>query len=85
MVAVIGDGALGNGLAYEALNHIGDYQKPLIIILNDNRMSISANVGALHNSLERIRLAPRATAAPKAAPRRRCGASPWWGTPWCMG
>ena len=56
VVAVIGDGALGNGLAYEALNHIGDYQKPLIIILNDNRMSISANVGALHNSLERIRL-----------------------------
>ena len=56
VVAVIGDGALGHGLAYEALNHIGDYQKPLIIILNDNRMSISANVGALHNSLERIRL-----------------------------
>ena len=56
VVAVIGDGALGNGLAYEALNHIGDYKKPLIIILNDNRMSISANVGALHNSLERIRL-----------------------------
>lgn len=56
VVAVIGDGALGNGLAYEALNHIGDYQRPLIIILNDNRMSISANVGALHNSLERIRL-----------------------------
>ena len=43
VVAVIGDGALGNGLAYEALNHIGDYKKPLIIILNDNRMSISAN------------------------------------------
>ena len=56
VVAVVGDGALGNGLSYEALNHIGDYQKPLIIILNDNRMSISANVGALHNSLERIRL-----------------------------
>lgn len=56
VIAVVGDGAMGNGLSYEALNHIGDYQKPLIIILNDNRMSISANVGALHNSLERIRL-----------------------------
>lgn len=56
MIAVVGDGAMGNGLSYEALNHIGDYQKPLIIILNDNRMSINPNVGALHNSLERIRL-----------------------------
>ena len=56
VIAVVGDGAMGNGLSYEALNHIGDYQKPLIIILNDNRMSINTNVGALHNSLERIRL-----------------------------
>lgn len=55
VIAVIGDGSIGNGLAYEALNHIGDYKKPLIIILNDNRMSISPNVGALHNALERVR------------------------------
>lgn len=87
VVAVIGDGALGNGLAYEALNHIGDYQKPLIIILNDNRMSISANVGALHNSLERDKTAPRlpqrqkphqggAAAHPRGGGRHgaRCGA-----------
>ena len=71
---------MGNGLSYEALNHIGDYQKPLIIILNDNRMSISANVGALHNSLERIRLHRGYRSAKKP---RKGGASPWWGTPWC--
>ncbi|MEA5010743.1 MAG: 1-deoxy-D-xylulose-5-phosphate synthase [Angelakisella sp.] len=56
VVAVIGDGSMGNGMSYEALNHIGDYQKPLIVVLNDNEMSISRNVGALHNSLEQIRI-----------------------------
>ena len=40
VVAVIGDGSIGNGLAYEALNHIGDTKTKLIIILNDNEMSI---------------------------------------------
>ena len=55
VIAVIGDGCMGNGISYEALNQIGDYNRPLIIILNDNSMSISPNVGALHNSLERIR------------------------------
>ena len=56
VVAVIGDGSMGNGMAYEALNHIGDYRRPLIVVLNDNDMSISKNVGALHNALERIRV-----------------------------
>lgn len=55
VIAVIGDGSIGNGLAYEALNHIGDYHGRLIIILNDNEMSISRNVGAMHNLLDRIR------------------------------
>lgn len=55
VVAVIGDGSIGNGLAYEALNHIGSLNTKLIIILNDNEMSISENVGALHNTLDRIR------------------------------
>ena len=55
IIAVIGDGSMGNGLAYEALNHIGSTKTKLIIILNDNEMSISKNVGALHNNLDKIR------------------------------
>ena len=55
VIAVIGDGSIGNGLAYEALNHIGDTKTKMIIILNDNEMSISKNVGAMHNSLDKIR------------------------------
>ena len=55
IIAIIGDGSMGNGLAYEALNHIGSTKTKLIIILNDNEMSISKNVGALHNSLDKIR------------------------------
>lgn len=55
VIAVIGDGSMGNGLAYEALNHIGSTKTKLIIILNDNEMSISQNVGALHNNLDKIR------------------------------
>jgi len=55
VIAVIGDGSMGNGLAYEALNHIGSTKTKLIIILNDNEMSISENVGALHNNLDKIR------------------------------
>jgi len=55
VIAIIGDGSMGNGLSYEALNHIGSTNTRLIIILNDNEMSISKNVGALHNSLDKIR------------------------------
>ena len=55
VIAIIGDGSMGNGLAYEALNHIGSANTKLIIILNDNEMSISKNVGALHNNLDKIR------------------------------
>lgn len=55
VISVIGDGSISNGLAYEALNHIGDLGKKQIIILNDNQMSISKNVGALHNLLDSIR------------------------------
>ena len=55
VLAVIGDGSIGNGLAYEALNHIGSLNIPLIVILNDNEMSISKNVGAIHNMLDKIR------------------------------
>ena len=56
IIAIIGDGSMGNGLSYEAINHIGSVNTKLIIILNDNEMSISQNVGALHNNLDKIRL-----------------------------
>ena len=53
-VAVIGDGAMTAGMAFEALNHAGDSDANLLVILNDNDMSISANVGALSNHLTRL-------------------------------
>ncbi|WP_195513353.1 1-deoxy-D-xylulose-5-phosphate synthase [Turicibacter sanguinis] len=55
VIAIIGDGSLTGGMAYEALNHIGHTNKRLIVILNDNEMAISPNVGALHNILGTIR------------------------------
>jgi 1-deoxy-D-xylulose-5-phosphate synthase len=54
VIAVIGDGALTGGLAYEALSHAGHLELPLIVILNDNNMSISPNVGALSKYLSRL-------------------------------
>ena len=57
-VAVIGDGALGGGMAFEALNHTGTSGKDLIVILNDNEMSISKPIGALSKYLNRILTAP---------------------------
>ncbi|MEH8196455.1 1-deoxy-D-xylulose-5-phosphate synthase [Aeromonas allosaccharophila] len=54
VVAVIGDGAITAGMAFEALNHAGDVHKDMLVILNDNEMSISENVGALNNHLARI-------------------------------
>lgn len=55
VIAVIGDGAMTGGMAFEALNHIGHEKKKLMVILNDNEMSIAPNVGALHNYLSKIR------------------------------
>jgi len=55
VVAIIGDGALTGGMALEALNHIGHEKKNLMVILNDNEMSIAPNVGALHHYLGKIR------------------------------
>ncbi|MDC3322855.1 1-deoxy-D-xylulose-5-phosphate synthase [Gammaproteobacteria bacterium] len=54
VTAVIGDGALTAGMAYEALAHAGSIDKNLLVILNDNQMSISENVGGLRNYLTRI-------------------------------
>ncbi|WP_341348032.1 1-deoxy-D-xylulose-5-phosphate synthase [Paenibacillus sp. FSL H3-0469] len=55
VIAVIGDGALTGGMAFEALNHIGHERRKLMVILNDNEMSIAPNVGAMHNYLSKIR------------------------------
>ena len=55
VVAVIGDGSLTGGMAYEALNQMGHTNKRLIVIINDNEMAISPNVGALHNLFGSIR------------------------------
>jgi len=53
VIAVIGDGAMSAGMAYEGLNHAGDIQKDLLVVLNDNSMSIAPSVGALSCSLSR--------------------------------
>ena len=58
-VAIIGDGSFTNGMAYEALNNCGDSELNFIILLNDNEMSISKNVGGMHHSLSRIRTSKR--------------------------
>lgn len=56
IIPIIGDGALTGGMALEALNHIGDEQRPMVIVLNDNEMSISKPVGAINRQLEAIRV-----------------------------
>jgi len=58
VVAIIGDGALTGGLAFEGLNNAGLAKTNLIVVINDNEMSISANVGALSSYLSRVRTAP---------------------------
>jgi 1-deoxy-D-xylulose-5-phosphate synthase len=55
IIAVIGDGALTGGMAFEALNDAGQSKLPIIIILNDNNMSISRNVGAMNRYLNNVR------------------------------
>ena len=58
VAALIGDGALTGGLAYEGLNDAGDSGEPLVVILNDNGMSIDPNVGGISAHLSRLRLRP---------------------------
>ena len=55
MVSVIGDGALTGGMAYEALNNAARMKKNFIIVLNDNKMSISENVGGMSRYLNGLR------------------------------
>ena len=57
--AVIGDGALTGGMVYEALNNAGTSGEPLLVVLNDNNMSIAKNVGGLSRHLARLRVSPR--------------------------
>ncbi|OZS43575.1 1-deoxy-D-xylulose-5-phosphate synthase [Photobacterium sanguinicancri] len=54
VVSVIGDGAITAGMAFEAMNHAGDVHSDMLVVLNDNEMSISENVGALNNHLARV-------------------------------
>lgn len=58
VIAVIGDGAMTGGMAFEALNHAGDFPTNFIVVLNDNEMSISQNIGGLANHLSRLRTDP---------------------------
>ncbi|WP_067620324.1 1-deoxy-D-xylulose-5-phosphate synthase [Alicyclobacillus acidiphilus] len=58
VIAVIGDGALTGGMAMEAMNHAGDLGTNLLVVLNDNEMSISTNVGAVSKYLTRLRTDP---------------------------
>ena len=54
VVAIIGDGSLGSGLAYEGLNNAGASHRDMIVVLNDNEMSIAPNVGAMHKYLTSV-------------------------------
>ncbi len=70
IVALIGDAALAGGMAFEALNYIGQEQLPLVIILNDNEMSISRNVGALVRHLGNLRMSSQYRDAREALQER---------------
>lgn len=58
VVSIIGDGAMTGGMAFEALNHVGHQGTNLIVVLNDNEMSIAPNVGAMNNYLGKLRTVP---------------------------
>ena len=54
VIAVIGDGSFSNGLVYEAFNSVSEFNSPVLIILNDNQMSISPTIGSMHEYLEKL-------------------------------
>jgi len=66
VVAVIGDGAITAGMAFEALNNAGDMDANILVILNDNDMSISPNVGALKNYLTKLMTGPAVSSVRRA-------------------
>lgn len=78
VVSVIGDGAFTGGMAFEALNDIGAHHERMLIVLNDNKMSISRNVGALSEYLARLRLSKRYAFA-KSNVRKGLEALPFFG------
>ena len=80
VVAVTGDGAMTGGMCYEALNDAGHTKTPLIIVLNDNEMSIAHNVGALSTHLTRLRQS-RAYTALRRSVKRGLGRIPKIGRP----
>jgi 1-deoxy-D-xylulose-5-phosphate synthase len=67
VIAVIGDGSLGTGMALEAINHAGHLGNKLIVVLNDNGMAISPSVGAISRLLNRVRFDPRYETAKRGA------------------
>jgi 1-deoxy-D-xylulose-5-phosphate synthase len=67
VIAVIGDGSLGSGMAFEAVNHAGHLGKKLIVVLNDNGMSISPSIGALSRLFNQVKLDTRYTGAKRRA------------------
>jgi 1-deoxy-D-xylulose-5-phosphate synthase len=84
VVAVIGDGSLGNGMSFEAVNHTGHLGTKLTVVLNDNGMSISPTLGALSRLLNQVRLDNRYELAKRKAKRlfRRL---PFGGRAWSFG
>lgn len=80
VVAVIGDGALTGGLAYEALDHAGHDKTRLIVVVNDNSMSIAPNVGAISQLLSRIRTGPEYRVVKHRA-SKFLEQTPWVGKP----
>jgi 1-deoxy-D-xylulose-5-phosphate synthase len=73
VISVIGDGSLGAGMALEAINHAGHLGTRVIVVLNDNGMSISPSVGAVSRILNQIRFSPRYEKAKKLAKRKIVG------------
>lgn len=59
IIAVIGDASIANGMAFEALNNISNFNHKIIIVVNDNNMSISNSTGAIHDALQKIRVSPK--------------------------
>ena len=75
VVAVIGDGAMTGGVAFEAIHQAGGLGTPIVVVLNDNGMSIAPNVGALSRYFNRVRLNPKlwhAREGVEEQARRRC-------------
>lgn len=76
VVAVIGDGSLTAGMAFEALNNAGDMDANIIVILNDNDMSISNNVGALNNYLTKLMTGPTVSSVRRGTKKALSGIPP---------